>query len=230
MALNQDGSSTAGYSDVDSLFAQGVRSYPIPANHFRAAYRTASLAFTNGVNISSIHNPGPSPMAIFKLRAKVKPMAIWTPAAAGLEVALSFFIGRSWSVLGTTGRTALTLSGNNQKMRTAMGTTSANIGFANGIGGITGDTITQDANAIALDTGSPQTHSTTAAASPGAGVQDSVWCEALFQANIANGEYPIILAQNEGIRLVYNIVGTAAAVIIPVEVVWAEMAAFPRGD
>lgn len=231
MSHIQDGAQQPGYADVDSLFALGTRVYPIPGDHFRTSFKTTSLAFTDNVAIASLRNPGASPIIITRLRARVKPMAIFTPAAAGLEVTLQWFVGRSWTVLGTTNRTALTLSGNNAKLRTSFtGSAALEVGFASAVGGITGDTVTLDANPIAQDSGSPQTHSITAAASPGAGVQDSRNCEANFMPSFADGEYPLILAQNEGARLQYRLTGTAAALMVVGEVYWVQATAFPRGS
>lgn len=231
MALIQDGGSQSGFADVDSFFSSLQRSTPLPANHFRAAFKTTSLAFTTGVNIASFVNPGASPIVITKLRARVKPMAIFTPAAAGLEVTLSWFIGRSWTVVGTTNRTTLSFAGNSNKLRTSFAASAqANFGYASAVGGITGDTVTQDANPIENASGSPQQHSITAAASPGAGSQSNLDCDAQFTCNVGDGEYPIVLAQNEGVRLVYTLTGTAAAIIITGAVQWAEASAFPRGS
>jgi hypothetical protein len=224
------GGTSGGLAEVDSLKALYTRNIPIPSDQFRAAFKTTSLAFTNGVNICTFRNPSSALIVVSRLRARIKPMAIFTAAAAGLEVSLSWFVGRSWTTLGTTNRTALSFSGNNNKMRSSFGSASAEMGFASATGGITGDTITQDANPIAVDSGSPQSHSVTAAASPGAGVQDSFDCEANFMPSQSDGEYPLILAQNEGVRLVYNLTGTAAAIIVVGEIMWSEVAAYPLGD
>lgn len=231
MALIQTGNNTAGFANVDTAFATAVRSLPTPAaGHFRAAFATTSLAFTNGVNVATIRNPSASLAIVTRLRARYKTMAVAAPAATGLEVRLSAFIGRSWTVLGTTNRTALTLTGNNQKMRTSF-SSAANleIGFASAVAGITGDTVTSDANPFAIDSGSPQNHAVTAAAAPGAQQQPDEPCDLLFQANVMSGEYPITLAQNEGIRVVFNVT-TAAAGIIVFDLAWAEVSAFPQGS
>lgn len=221
---------TGGEAETDSLKSLFVAAKPLPGDHFRCAFKTNSLAFTNGVIIATFRNPSASPIALTRFRARVKPMAVWTPAAAGLEVSLSIFVARSWTVLGTTNRTALSFAGNNNKLRTTFGSASAEFGYASAVGGITGDTVTQDANPIELDSGAPQSHSVTAAASPGAGVQDSFDCAADFSPSQADGEYPLVLAQNEGVRLVYNITGTAAAVMITGRAMWSEVAAYPAGD
>lgn len=221
---------TGGDQETDTLKSAYAVLKPLPGDHYRAAFKTTSLAFTTGVNVASLVNPAATPMVLTRFRARVKPMAIFTPAAAGLEVTLSLFIGRGWSVIGTTNRTTLSFAGNANKMRASMASSGASFGYASAVGGITGDTITQDANPIAIDSGSPQGHSTTAAASPGAGIQDSFDCTMDFAPSQADGEYPIILAQNEGVRLVYTLTGTAAAVIILGHAMWSEVAAYPAGD
>jgi hypothetical protein len=224
------GGVTGFLAEVDSSKALATRNWPVPGDQYRAAFKTTSLAFTNGANILTFRNPSSAIIAVTRLRARTKPMAIFTAAAAGLEVSLSWFVGRNWTTLGTTNRTALSFAGNNNKMRTSFGSASAEMGYASAAGGITGDTITQDANPFAIDSGSPQSHSITAAASPGAGVQDSFDCEANFMPSQSDGEIPLILAQNEGVRLVFNLTGTAAAIIVVGEVMWGELAAYPLGD
>lgn len=231
MALIQDGGQQAGFQDVDSFFATLARNIPLPADHFRAAFKTTSLAFTNGVNIASFVNTTASPIVVTKLRSRIKPMAIFTPAAAGLEVSLSWFIGRTWTVVGVTSRTTLSFAGNANKLRTSFaGSGAPSMGYASAVGGITGDTVTQDANPIEVGSGSPQDHATTAAASPGAGLQSNFECIADFTTDISNGEYPIVLAQNEGLRLVYNLTGTAAALMVTGAIQWAQATAYPRGS
>jgi len=231
MSLIQTGGSTAGFADVDDFYAMAVRSRPLPANHFSAAFKTTSLAFTNGVNIMSFVNAGASPIVVTKVVARIKPMAVFTAAAAGLETSLSLFIARNWTVIGTTNRTALSFAGNANKLRTSFSAgASANMGYASATGGYTGDTATADANPIAIASGTPQTASVTAAATPGAGVQDSFDTNLIFTADPASGEYPIVLAQNEGLRLVYNLTGSAAALIVTGQIQWAETTAFPEGD
>lgn len=221
---------TGGDAETDTLKSQYAVLKPLPGDHYRAAFKTTSLAFTTGVNIASFVNPAAAPIVLTRFRARVKPMAIFTPAAAGLELTLSLFVGRGWSVVGVTNRTTLSFAGNANKMRATFASSGANMGYASAVGGITGDTVTQDANPVALETGSPQNHAITAAASPGAGQQDSLDCMMDFAPSQSDGEYPLVLAQNEGVRLVYTLTGTAAAVIISGYAAWSEVTAYPAGD
>lgn len=224
------GGASGNVAEVDSQKSVYSQLKPLPGDQYRAAFKTNSLAFTTGVNVLTLRNPSAVPLVITRVRARVKPMAIWTPAAAGLEVSLALFVCRGWTVLGVTNRTALSFAGNNNKLRSSFASAGCEMGYASAVGGITGDTATQDANPIALDAGAPQSHAITAAASPGAGAQDSFDCEMNFSPSQADGEAPLILAQNEGVRLVYSITGSAAAVMVLGHVAWAEVAAYPAGD
>jgi hypothetical protein len=93
--------------------------------------------------------------------------------------------------------------------------------MANATGGITGGTVTPDASPLATSTQGAQDESITAAVSPGVNQHRSNDRPLIWQANPWSG--PLVLAQNEGFKLVY-LVTTAAAVIVSAQIGWTEIA------
>lgn len=144
-------------------------------------------------------------------------------AAGVIDVILS--IGRSWTV-APTGGNALDLTGNNNKMRTSMASSAfaANDVRIADTGALTNGTVTIDAQAV----GTVVTSSSGgfAAATPIIGSQyvpDLV----LFDADISRGDYPIVLAANEGL-LVRGTVPATGVWNLGIEMHWFECA--PSGD
>jgi hypothetical protein len=82
---------------------------------------------------------------------------------------------------------------------------------------------TVDATSIAQSVGDPQR------VNPAAGTEEQRVNDPtlLYEANMANGEYPLVLAQNEGLvfrnRTVWPVAGTG---IFTIEMSWSEVSAF----
>lgn len=214
----ETGNSTTGQANVNANFSLATYCTPLVGSHYSAGFETTSLAFTNNVVVWDFRNPTANLVLISKLNAKVFPMALAAGAAGGLRAALQLFVGRSYTALSNTGRTAQTLSTNNAKLRTSYSTPGVEIGFASATGGITTGTVTEDATPLAT-------------------TSDSVMREVLAPVANQNQRYPtnqpldwqaepiggpIVLAQNEGIRLRY-LVTTAAAAVVAGYVRWTEL-------
>lgn len=143
------------------------------------------------------------------------------------DFGLDLFIVRSFAAGG--GATTLTLTGDNQQLRTNMGASLAQINVsttaaltvattldAHPIGqtiGGHGDQVTPSATVAAwLDTLAVNGHET-------GGL--------LYRCDLASGEHPIVLAQNEGLvirnRVVWPVAGTG---VYSFGISWAEVAAF----
>jgi hypothetical protein len=144
--------------------------------------------------------------------------AVITGFTGAQELAFDAYVARGYSA-DHGGGTSITLGGNNQKKRTSMGTSlvttaaSARIASASAL---TGSSFTLDANPILVGMGK------TLAA--GATVQDASFESVL---DMTASEYPVVLAQNEGI-VARNVVlmGAAGTVRMAVEIVWDEVAAY----
>lgn len=146
----------------------------------------------------------------FKVR-----MAVITGFTAAQELGFDVMIGRGYTA-NHTGGTALTLGGNNQKKRTAMGTTligtAADIRMAT-TAALGGGTITVDSNPVMAGT-----FKTLAAA---ATVQDGAYESIMDFSGI---DYPFVFAQNEGIVVRNSILmGAGGTVRWAVECAWDEL-------
>ena len=139
--------------------------------------------------------------------------------AAGLA-ALRMFLARSWSASGT-GGTAATMTGNNQKLRTSMGTslvTDIRCASTAALGAGTKTIDSQDIGAIAtgIGTGAITVSPTLPIFSP----------FPLFDVN-ASTDHPPVLAQNEGFGIR---IGSAMPATMTwhfaVHCAWAELASY----
>lgn len=137
------------------------------------------------------------------------------------------YVGRSWTVGPTIGtHTAATLTGNNAKCRTSMATsqqTTANQVIVAGTGLIIVGTVTYDANAFANSIGDSQ-RVNPAAPTEEQQVNDPTL---IYSPNAANGEHPLVLANQEGFILRNRAVWPAAGTgIVAVQVRWAEVTSY----
>lgn len=143
-----------------------------------------------------------------------------TAFAAG-AIAMQASICRSWTVDGS-GGTTLTTSGDNQNMRSAFGASLMGSARVASTGALTTGTKTIDAHAIGLIT----THSSggVGSATP---IIGSIFLPTttLYKCDIASGEYPITLAQNEGVVIRATVPATGVWTA-GFTVKWMELAAF----
>jgi hypothetical protein len=134
-----------------------------------------------------------------------------TAFTAGV-VSFQLFVARSYTVNGS-GGTAGTLTGNNGKLRTSMGTT------------LLGDvriisTVALSAGTWTLDTDPIATLSTSTTATAGTVMASST--DLFFHPN---SEYPLILAQNEGLNIQATVPATGTWTM-SVQTEWEELASF----
>jgi hypothetical protein len=130
--------------------------------------------------------------------------------AAGASV-INLIVARSFSA-SDTGGTGATLTTNNCKLRTNMGTTLLTDARIATTGTLTAGTRTLDAQPISAMGWNTGTTSTT-------------YEFPLFEANMGAGEYPLVLAQNEGFVITGNVAGTGTWTF-GVRVAWDELSAF----
>jgi len=142
-------------------------------------------------------------------------------ATAAAIVGFAMTAARSWTVIGSSG-TRLTLTGNNSKLRTSMGTSLVNDAGISTTTGLTAGTKTLDANnlgAVALGIGTGAL-----TVSPNFNLLPDTW---LFNA-FNEGHHPLVLAQNEGFVVRNGAVAWPATMTwnFAVNVAWAEALAF----
>lgn len=124
-------------------------------------------------------------------------------------------VARSYTASETTGSTAITITGNNTKLRTAFSAPTSIDARISTTGAITGGTKTLDANYLAAY-GTWHT-----AALAGLGFQMTT----IFDQG--PGDYPLVLAQNEGIYIApLTAMGAAGVGVLTVMVEFAEVASY----
>lgn len=126
---------------------------------------------------------------------------------------LELMVARSWTGVGS-GGTAITLTTNNQKLRSSMGTSLVNDMRVSSTAALTAGIKTLDAQPI----GSVTSSVTATAGTP-------LWPAVHLYEAAENDSHPIILAANEGIivRATVPATGTWTASL---DVTWMEMAAY----
>jgi hypothetical protein len=132
--------------------------------------------------------------------------------AAGVTI-MELMIARSWTVAGS-GGTAITLTTNNQKLRSSMGTSLVNDMRVASTVALTAGTKTLDAQPM----GSIVSSVTATAGTP-------LWPAAHLYEVTENDNHPIILAANEGIIVRATVPGTGTWTAA-IDVTWMEIAAY----
>ena len=220
MALQVQGNSGV-VAEVDGTTFRAVRITPKPLEygafgHYRVA-ATIPLVVTQAANgtVFSFRWGDASRIAVItKLR-----LSCMQTAAATATIAPNFnaFIVRSFTVSDSAG-TAVTLTGNNMKKRTSMGTSLVtDIRYSAVAAGLTAGTRTLDTQPIMV-LPAQQTITT---------INPTLYTQEL-DVGVGDGNHPVTLAQNEGIiiqgpSIVFGAAGTANLVV---DMSWAEAASY----
>lgn len=185
--------------------------------HYRAAGYTAAALFTAAVNLANMRFTDNASFCV-PLRIRVAAAVAAAVTAQRLDP-LGLLVARAYTAQETTNLTALTLTGNNAKMRTTpMGTPNATIGVANLAAGLTGGTRTIDANPIGI--------ASLSGAGAIAGLGTGLPTTEIYSA-VAAGTHPLVLAANEGLLLQWGATALATGtVVVGLEVEWAEVVVF----
>jgi hypothetical protein len=208
-------------AEVDGTTFRAIRMTPKPLDHgalghYRLA-TTVALVVTQAANGSlfSFRWGDATRLAVI---TKFRISCLQTAAAtATIMPSFEVFIVRSFSVSDSAG-TAITLTGNNMKKRTSMGTTLVtDIRKSALAAGLTAGTRTLDADAI-MQMPTEQLITT-----PGT----TVYSQEL-DVGVGDGNHPYVFAQNEGIivrgpTVVFGAAGTANLVV---DMSWAEVTAY----
>lgn len=199
---------------------------PIPQGaygHYRISVVTGTLsaALAASAQVFQFKNTDASRLAVVtSIIAKFMPLTPFTAATLTDHTSFDAFIARNYASGG--GGTTTTLTGNNAKMRTAHATPASIINVSQ-TAALTAAT-TLDANPFA------QSLRKGNRVNPAAGTEEVLqdafsWLG--FKPDVASGESPLVLAQNEGFvirnRTVWPVAGTG---ILSVQVAWAEVAAY----
>jgi len=185
--------------------------------HYQVARRFALInAQAANAILVAFRNTSANPAVLMRLRMFL--LQTTAPTAA-IEVRLSATAARSYSASDATNSTALTLTGNNAKKRSTMGTSGVEIRETTVAAGATGGTKTLDADKFAT------LAMWETAVVPTAGpVPDALY---EYKPSLGDGGHPFVFANNEGFIVMNDaVLGAAAAGILYYEIDWAEVAAF----
>lgn len=144
-----------------------------------------------------------------------------TTAFAAGGIAIEAFVARSFTAEnGAPGGTALTISGNNQNLRTSMAAVGLGVIRIASTAALAAPTWTLDAQPI----GRIHTHSSggVGSATP---IIGSIYMPKTELFRAAPGEHPIVLAQDEGIAILATVPGTGVW-LAGIRLKWAEVPAF----
>ena len=208
-------------SEVDGTTFRALRVTPKPIEygalgHYRVAV-TVPLVATQAANgtLFSFRWADATRIAVI---TKLRLTCLQTAAAtATIMPSFEVFAARGFSASDSAG-TAVTLTGNNMKKRTSMGTSLVtDIRYSAVAAGLTAGTRTLDANPIL------QMPTVQAITTP---ISQSYIAE--LDVGIGDGNHPLILATNEGfiVRGPTVVFGAAGTANLVVEVSWAECTAY----
>lgn len=221
-----EGGTTASLVEVGAAAAEGMHVIAKPQDvgtlgNYRFAGATGAIGAGAAANAEILQFRW-TDATRFALIHKIRftGMRATTAFAAG-AIDIKATIARSFSASGT-GGTAATMTGNNQKMRTAMGTSLVGDLRISTTAALGAGTKTLDAQ----DIGFIATHSSGgfSSATPIIG-QIYLPTNDLYICDIASGEYPVTLAQNEGVVVRCTVPATGVW-NASVEIVWSEVTAF----
>lgn len=217
--------------EVGAFAAKGLHAILKPTDygtlgHYRLSVVTGTLAAAlaaGAVVFSARWGDATRFAAITYLSTRFLPLTPFTAATLTDHTSFNAFVGRSFTA-SHTGGTGLTLTGNNNKMRTSMGAslfTDMRISTTAALGG---GTVTLDTQPFA------QSIRKGNRVNPAAATEETIQptTDGLdMDFSMAKGEHPILLAQNEGIVVTNRTVWPAAGTgILRVSIAWAELTAF----
>lgn len=157
---------------------------------------------------------------ILGLRTRFLPLTPFTAATLTDHTSFDAFVVRSFAAGG--GGTTLTLTGNNAKLRTSMATSLATINVATTAALTAATTLDAQPFSQSLRKGNRVNP-----AAPTEEVVMPAFDGLNYSPDVASGQHPVVLAQNEGIAIRNRTVWPAAGTgILLVELNWAEVTAY----
>lgn len=229
-----EGGTSAAIAEVGAAAAKGLHTINKPQDygalgHYRVQVVTGTLAAVQAASNQYFQfkwTDASRFAVIFRVWSGFQTLARFT-AGTITDFGLDLFIVRTFAAGG--GGTTLTLTLDNQQMRTSMASSLAQINVAT-TGALTAAT-TLDAHPIGQTIGGHGSQITPTVTAPDftstAGVNGHETGGLLYKCHTDVGEHPIVLALNEGLvirnRAVWPAVGTG---IYSFGITWAEVTAF----
>jgi hypothetical protein len=221
-----EGGSSAVLAGVGAEAAKGVHVIGKPQDygslgHYRFAGVTGAIAAGMAANgeLLQFRWTDTTRFALIQ-RIYAVGMRATTAFAAG-TIDIKATIARSWTASGS-GGTALTLTGDNNQLRTSMGASLVGDMRISTTAALGAGTKTLDTQDIGMIT----THSSggVGSATP---IIGSIYLPTttLFECDVSSGEHPVVLAQNEGVVVRATVPGTGVW-NLGIGIAWAEVASF----
>lgn len=221
-----EGGTSAALTEVGEASASGIHVISKPQafgtlGHYQVSVQTGAIAAgmaANGELFQLRWTDSTRLCVIHKISCNG--LFATTAFTAG-ALTLRATIARSWSVSGSLG-TALTLTGDQASLRTSMGTSlvgDARVSTTAALGAGTKTLDTQDVGLITTHTSGGTGSATPIIGSIYLPVYD------LFECDIADGEHPIVLSQNEGIVIRATVPATGVWTA-GFTIKWSELSAF----
>lgn len=227
MAVLESNSGNLAGVGQEAFSGLHVRSTPIAASASLGCYRiaatTGTLAAALAASAQLFYVRWSDATRFFVLHKFIARFQTLTLFTAGTLTDFGFDLHKATSISAGGGGTDLVLG--KTKMRSTMGASLTEVAGGMRIATTAGLTAitTLDSYPIAQSLGDTQTVNP-AAATEEQRVNDPTLT---YVADLASGEYPLVLAQNEGLVLRNRTVWPAAGTgIVQVEMVWSEVAAF----
>ena len=193
-------------------------------NLYRVSVVTGTLAaaLAAGAQVFQFKWTDASRLAVVsKIKTTFLPLTPFTAATLTDHTSFDVYVARSFAGGGS--GTALTLTGNNAKMRTNMATSLAAINVSTTAALTPATTLDAQPFIQSLRKGNR--------VNPASATEETIQptnTDILFTSDFGAGESPLILAQNEGFvirnRTVWPAAGTG---ILSIEVHWAEVSEYP---
>ncbi len=215
-------------AEVDGSTFRAVRTTPRPVDHgslghYRVSVVTGTLAaaLAAAAQVYQFKWTDATKFAvIYRVRTRFLPLTPFTAGTLTSHTSFDAFMVRSYAAGG--GGTTLTLTGNNAKLRTSMGTSLATINVSTTAALTLATTLDAQPFAQSLRKGNR--------VNPAAATEETIQptTDGLeFAPNVDAGEHPLILAQNEGFVIANRTVWPAAGTgVLLIECSWAEVAAY----
>lgn len=211
--------------EVDATFSAGrSTSRPFESlGQYRISVVTGTIAaaLAAGAQLCQFKWTDASKLAVItRIKARFLPLTPFTAATLTDHTSIDAFKVRSYALGG--GGTTLTLTGNNAKARTSMATSLATINVSTTAALTLATTLDAQPFSQSLRKGNR--------VDPVAGTEETIMptdTELFYEPDMADGEYPDTLAQNEGFVIANRTVWPAAGTgIYSFEIRWAEVSAF----
>ena len=183
--------------------------------HYRAVGTATAAAYASNAILGAFRYTDANSFAVI-LQVQLIVSVVTAVTAQRVDPA-QLFVARGYTAADVTNATTLTTSGNNQKLRSSMGTSLATVTVTSAAAGQTGGTKVVDANPVGQ---------TGMGGIGGLGTASGSGPNWLYKQD-EFGAHPLVLAANEGILVQWGATAVATGTVeATIQIDWAEVPAF----